>query len=64
MAVMLQENTYNRYKEGIVLKYAKMVYTQITRDTQEPLNTIIVGTSLFPSALDAAIVQSMKADTA
>ena len=63
MAVRLQEKTYSRYKEGMVLKWANMVYTQITRNTQEPIITMTVGTTPFPNALEAAIVLSINAET-
>ena len=61
---MLQENTYSRYNDVIVPKYANTVYIHITRNTHEPNVTITVGTKLFPSPLEAAIVQSIKAETA
>ena len=38
-----------------------MVYTHITLNTQEPMMTMIVGTTLLPSPLEAAMVQSIKA---
>lgn len=45
----------------MVWKCAKMVYTHITLNTQEPMMTMIVGTTLLPSPLEAAMVQSIKA---
>ncbi len=46
----------------MVWKWAKMVYTQITRNTQEPITTMMVGTTVLPSPREAAMVQSMKAE--
>ena len=53
---------YSRYSAGMVWKWAKMVYTQITRNTQEPITTMMVGTTVLPSPREAAMVQSMKAE--
>ena len=64
IAVIDQENAYKRYKDAMVPKYTKIVYTQITRNTQEPMITIMVGTMLFPIPRDAAIVQSINAESA
>ena len=36
--------------------------TQITRNTQEPITTMMVGTTVLPSPREAAMVQSMKAE--
>lgn len=36
----------------------------MTRNTQDPIITIIVGTRLLPMPLDALIVQSIKGATA
>jgi hypothetical protein len=47
----------------MVWKWAKMVYTQITRNTQEPSTTMTVGTTVLPSPREAAMVQSIKAET-
>ena len=47
----------------MVWKWAKMVYTQITRNTQEPSTTMTVGTTVLPSPREAAMVQSIKADS-
>ena len=63
IAVIDQENTYNRYRDGIVLKYAKMVLTHTIRNTQDPRMTIIIGITLFPSPLEAEIALSINADT-
>ena len=62
IAVIVHENTYRRYKDCMVLKYAKTVHIQTIRNTHEPMITIMVGRMLFPSPLDAAMEQSMKAD--
>ena len=62
VAVIPHEKMYSRYKDGMVLKYANTVLTQIIRKTQEPMITITVGTRLFPRALEAAIVASIKAE--
>jgi len=53
---------YSRYKDGIVRKYANTVFTQIILNTQDPIITIIVGTTLLPSAREAAMVLSIKAE--
>ncbi len=60
-AVIPQEKLYSRYSEVMVWKYANTVYTHATRNTQEPISTITVGTIVFPIPLEAAMVQSMKA---
>ncbi len=62
VAVIPHEKIYSRYNDGIVLKYAKTVFTQIIRNTQEPRITVIVGTKLFPRALEAAMLASIKAE--
>ena len=61
-AVRVQLQGYSRYSAGMVWKWAKMVYTQITRNTQEPITTMMVGTTVLPSPREAAMVQSMKAE--
>ena len=48
----------------MVWKYANTVYTQIMRNTHDPIITITVGTKLLPSPRFAAMVQSMKAEKA
>ena len=63
-AVIDHENIYSRYSDGIVRKCANTVYIHATRNTQEPIITMIVGARLFPIPRQAAIVQSMKALTA
>ena len=63
-AVIIQEHGYNRNNDGIVWKYANIVYTHATLNTHEPIITTIVGTIVLPSPLDAAIVQSINEDTA
>ena len=62
MAVMVHEQMYTRYSEGIVWNQANTVYTQMMRNTHEPRITITVGTRLLPRARDAAMVQSMNAE--
>ena len=39
-----------------------MVYTQMTRKTQEPRMTMTVGTTVLPRPREAAMVQSIKAE--
>ena len=63
MAVKVHENTYKRYNDCIVLKWANIVYIQKILNTHEPIITIIVGITVLPSPLDAAMVQSINADT-
>ena len=45
-------------------KWAKIVNTQITRNTQEPRMTITVGATLFPIPREAAMEQSINAEIA
>ena len=61
-AVIPQEKIYSRYKDGMVLKYAKTVFTQTIRNTQDPMITMIVGTMLFPRAREAAMALSINAE--
>ena len=62
--MIVQEKKYKRYSEVSVWKWAKTVNTQITRNTQDPKMTMIVGGILFPIPLDAAMEQSINAETA
>jgi hypothetical protein len=48
----------------MVPKYAKTVYIQTILNTQDPIMTIMVGRILLPSPLEAAMEQSINADTA
>ena len=47
----------------MVLKYANTVHIHKSRNTVEPAVTINMGTMVYPSPLEAAMVQSMKALT-
>ena len=54
----------SRYSAVSVWNMAKIVYTQITRNTHEPRMTIAIGTALFPRPREAASVLSMNAENA
>ena len=60
IAVSIQDTGYNKYKDGIVLKWAKILYTQIILKIHDPKINMIVGTMVFPSPLKAAIVASIN----
>ena len=60
---MAQEKIYSRYRDVMVPNQAKMVYTQMTRNTQEPMTTITVGTTLLPMPREAAMLASIRGDT-
>ena len=55
--------TYMRYNDCSVLKYANTVSSHIILNTTEPITTMMVGATLFPMPLAAAVVLSMNADT-
>ena len=55
--------TYMRYKDCSVLKYANTVSSHIILNTTEPMTTMMVGMTLFPMPLAAAVALSMNADT-
>ena len=55
--------TYMRYKDCSDLKYANTVNSQIILNMTEPMTTMMVGATLFPMPLAAAVALSMKADT-
>ena len=59
---MVHEHGYSRYNAGIVWICAKMVYTQITRNTQDPMITMTVAPMVLPKPRAAAIVQSINAE--
>ena len=63
-AVRDQEHKYNRYSDCMVPKYAKTVYIQTILNTQDPIMTMMVGRILLPSPLEAAMEQTINADTA
>ena len=47
----------------MVPSQANTVYTQMTRNTQEPRMTITVGPTLLPMPREAAMLASISGDT-
>ena len=61
-AVIAHEKVYSRKSDGIVLNQAKTVHSHIILNTHEPIITMNDGIPVLPSPLEAAIVQSIKAE--
>ena len=62
--MIVHDTGYSRYSMVVVPASGKMQYTQNTRNTHEPRTTTIVGTTVLPNPRAAAMVLSIKAESA